>query len=121
MSPFIGPSSAWHGIRSCYSDAITYVQEEEEMDAETVGFTLGSGSVSTTAASRALRRRPSTRRWRRDDPALSEPTSGYRARRGRGGRVGCLSHLGHVFDDGSQDACGQRWRMNSIALDLDTS
>jgi peptide-methionine (S)-S-oxide reductase len=33
----------------------------------------------------------------------------------------CLSHLGHVFDDGPRAAGGQRWCMNSIALNLDAS
>ena len=32
----------------------------------------------------------------------------------------CGSHLGHVFDDGP-GASGQRWCMNSCALDLDRS
>jgi peptide-methionine (S)-S-oxide reductase len=30
----------------------------------------------------------------------------------------CHSHLGHLFDDGPHAAGGQRWCMNSIALDL---
>ena len=31
----------------------------------------------------------------------------------------CHSHLGHLFDDGPQDAGGQRWCMNSLSLDLE--
>jgi methionine-R-sulfoxide reductase len=31
----------------------------------------------------------------------------------------CQSHLGHLFDDGPQDAGGQRWCMNSLSLDLE--
>ncbi len=31
----------------------------------------------------------------------------------------CSSHLGHLFDDGPSDAGGQRWCMNSCALDLE--
>ena len=31
----------------------------------------------------------------------------------------CRSHLGHVFEDGPSEAGGQRWCMNSVALNLE--
>ena len=33
--------------------------------------------------------------------------------------VRCRSHLGHVFEDGPREAGGQRWCMNSVALNLE--
>ena len=33
----------------------------------------------------------------------------------------CHSHLGHLFPDGPREAGGERWCMNSVSLQLDTS